>query len=120
VSDAKPPSMTCDCLESIVLGPASTIEDLDARPLSILSRPQTREASGSRRLCRISISLNARSLPDFPKFAQAVTYGVPGTKQIRMLSPELLSPELRAEGNEGALTRVVSFLGHGSFTSGNT
>jgi hypothetical protein len=40
------------------------------------------------------------TLPDFPEFAQAVRYGVPGTlspeltKQLGMVSPELTSPEL--------------------------
>jgi len=28
MSDAKAPSMTCDCLKNIVFGPASTIEAL--------------------------------------------------------------------------------------------
>ena len=28
MSDAKPPSMTCNCLKDIVFGPASTIEAL--------------------------------------------------------------------------------------------
>ena len=50
-----------------------------AQPLNILSRPETLNASGSRRACRMAISCNACSLPDFPEFAQAVRYGVPGT-----------------------------------------
>ena len=33
-----------------------------------------------RRACRMAISRNACSLPDFPEFAQAVRYGVPGTQ----------------------------------------
>jgi len=44
MSDAKPPSMTCDSLENIVFGPASTIEALgrpteppDARDVMIVS-----------------------------------------------------------------------------------
>ena len=43
-------------------------------------------ASGSRRACRMAISRNACSLPDFPEFAQAVRYGVPGTPahELRM------------------------------------
>jgi hypothetical protein len=46
----------------------------------------------------MAIGRNACSLLDFPEFAQAVRYGVPGTpKQLGMVSPELLSPELRAE-----------------------
>src|SRR5208283_2899554 len=67
-----------------------------AQPLNILSRPETLNASGSRRACRMAISRNASSLPDFPEFAQAVRYGVPGTlpgtqasKQLAMVSPEL-------------------------------
>ncbi len=47
--------------------------------MTILSRPKTLNASGSRRACRIAISRNACSLPDFAEFAQAVQYGVPGT-----------------------------------------
>ena len=50
-----------------------------AQPLSILSPPETLNASGSRRACRMAISRNASSLPDFPEFAQAVRYGFPGT-----------------------------------------
>ncbi len=33
-----------------------------------------------RRACRMAISRNACSLLDFPEFAQAVRYGVPGTR----------------------------------------
>src|SRR5271157_1633583 len=50
-----------------------------AQPLNILSRPETLNASGSRRACRMAIRRNACSLlalPDFPEFAQAVRYGV--------------------------------------------
>jgi hypothetical protein len=36
-----------------------------AQPLNILSRPETLNASGSRRGCRMAISRNAGSLPDF-------------------------------------------------------
>jgi hypothetical protein len=50
-----------------------------ARPLIILSWPEALNAIGSRRACRMAISRNARSLPDFPEFVQAVRYGVPGT-----------------------------------------
>jgi len=50
-----------------------------AQPLNILSRPETLNASGSRRARRMGISRNARSLPDFPEFVQAVRYGVHGT-----------------------------------------
>ena len=45
----------------------------------------------------LPISRNASSLPDFPEFAQAVRYGVPGTlspeliKQLGMVSPELMN-----------------------------
>src|SRR5208337_670801 len=35
-----------------------------AQPLNILSRPETLNASGSRRACRMAISRNASSLPD--------------------------------------------------------
>jgi len=38
--------------------------------LNILSRPETLNASGSRRACRMAISRNASSFPDFPEFAQ--------------------------------------------------
>ena len=45
MSDAKPPSMTCDCPKDIVFGPASTIEALgrpteppDARDVVIVSQ----------------------------------------------------------------------------------
>jgi hypothetical protein len=48
-------------------------------PLNILSRPEALNASGSRHARRMAISRNACSLPDFPEFAQAVRYGVPGT-----------------------------------------
>ncbi len=47
-----------------------------AQPLNILPRPETLNASGSRRACRMAICRNASSLPDFPEFAQAVRYGV--------------------------------------------
>jgi hypothetical protein len=50
--------------------------------LNILSRPETLNASGSRRACRMAISRNASSFPDFPEFAQAVRYGVPETHGI--------------------------------------
>ena len=53
-----------------------------AQPLTILSWPGALNASGSRRACRMAIRRNAYSLlalPDFPEFAQAVRYGVPGT-----------------------------------------
>ena len=49
------------------------------RDLHRFTRGQRLDASGSRRTCRMAISRNAGSLPDFPEFAQAVTYGVPGT-----------------------------------------
>jgi len=54
-----------------------------AHPLTVLSWPETLHASGSRRACLMHISRNACSLvalPDFPEFAQAVRYGVPGTQ----------------------------------------
>ena len=52
----------------------------DRRPFSRGRRRSTPVAPG--RACRMAISRNARSLlalPDFPEFAQAVRYGVPGT-----------------------------------------
>ncbi len=81
-----------------------------AQPLNVLSRPETLNASGSRRACRSSISRNARSLPDFPGFAHAVRYGVPGTpessKRLRYKHnpcsttnwPGPMRPECRATG----------------------
>jgi hypothetical protein len=55
--------------------------------------PEALNASGSKRACRMAIRRNACSLlalPDFPEFAQAVRYGVPGTpKQLGMVSPVL-------------------------------
>src|SRR5271157_1878415 len=45
----------------------------------------TLNARGSRRACRMAMSRNACSLialPDFPEFAQAVSYGVPGTLAV--------------------------------------
>ena len=53
------------------------------RPLTILSWPEALNASRSKRACRMAIRRNACSLlalPDFPEFAQAVRYGVPGTQ----------------------------------------
>src|SRR5208337_4939439 len=50
-----------------------------AQPLNILSWPETLNASGSRRACRMAVRRNACSLlalPDFPEFPQAVRYGV--------------------------------------------
>ena len=38
--------------------------------------------SGFRRACPMAISRNACSLLDFPEFAQAVRYGVPGTPSM--------------------------------------
>jgi len=58
-----------------------------APPLNILSRPETLNASGSRRACRMAISRNACSLPDFPEFTQAVRFGVPGTPAAEALFP---------------------------------
>ena len=52
-----------------------------AQPLTILSWPETLNASGSRRACRMAISRNVCALPDFPEFAQAVRCGVPGTPE---------------------------------------
>ena len=46
-------------------------------PLTILSRPGALHTSGSRRACLMPIRRNACSLialPDFPEFAQAVSY----------------------------------------------
>jgi len=60
-----------------------------AQPLNILSRPATINASGSRRACRMAISRNARSLPDFPEFAQAVRGMVSPELRAGMVSPEL-------------------------------
>ena len=54
-----------------------------AQPLTILSGPETLNASGSGRACRMARSRNASSLlalPDFPEFAPAVRQGVPGTQ----------------------------------------
>ena len=54
-------------------------------PLTILSWPEALNASRSRRACRMAIRRNACSLlalPDFPEFAQAVRYGVPGTPEV--------------------------------------
>ena len=51
--------------------------------LTILSRPEALNASGSKRACRMAISRNACSLlalPDSPEFARAVRHGVPGTR----------------------------------------
>jgi len=53
-----------------------------ARPSTIRSRPETLNASGSRRACRMAISRNACALPDFPAVAQAVRYGVTGTPEF--------------------------------------
>gem|GEM_PF-1762717 len=55
-----------------------------AHPLTVLSWPEAPHASGSRRACLMHISRNTCSpvaLPDFPEFAQAVRYGVPGTQR---------------------------------------
>jgi len=49
-----------------------------AQPLNILSRPETLNASGSRRACQMAISRNACSLPDFPEFA-------PGSREVLLL-----------------------------------
>src|SRR5271165_1597490 len=54
-------------------------------PLTILPWPEALNASRSKRACRMAIRRNACSLlalPDFPKFAQAVRYGVPGTPEL--------------------------------------
>jgi hypothetical protein len=53
-----------------------------AHPLTVLSWPEALHDSGSRRACLMHISRNACSpvaFPNFPEFAQAVRYGVPGT-----------------------------------------
>ena len=52
------------------------------RSLYILSWQEVRNASRSKRACRMAIRCNTCSLlalPDFPEFAQPVRYGVPGT-----------------------------------------
>src|SRR5271157_4722505 len=57
-----------------------------AQPLNILPRPETLNASGSRRACRMAVRRNACSLltlPDSPEFAPAVRYGVPGSPAPR-------------------------------------
>ena len=62
-------------------------------PLTILSWPEALNAKRLQAACLKHISRNACSLmalPDFPEFAPAVRYGVPGTrKQLGMVSPEL-------------------------------
>jgi hypothetical protein len=53
-----------------------------ARPLTIRSWPEALNARDSRRGCQMTISHNDYSLialPDFPRFAPAVRYGVRGT-----------------------------------------
>jgi len=70
------PKQTTPAEKSIRFSPLAAAS---AQPLNILSRAQTLNASASRRACRIAISRNARSFTDFPEFAQAVRYGVPGT-----------------------------------------
>src|SRR5271157_4998237 len=55
---------------------------LSTRRLSPVDRSLVAKAlnpSLFRRACRMAISRNACSLLDFPEFAQAVRYGVPGT-----------------------------------------
>jgi len=47
-----------------------SVPDTFFSALNILSRPETLNASGSRRACRMAISRNASSFPDFPEFAQ--------------------------------------------------
>ena len=72
------PVVGIDCLpKSIDSSPLAAVG-----PLIILSWPESLNASRSRRACRMAIRRNACSLlalPDFPEFAQAVGYGVPGT-----------------------------------------
>ena len=56
------------------------------QPLAILTWHEAIHASGSRRACLIHINREACSLVvlrDLPEFAQAVSYGVPGTKAVR-------------------------------------
>jgi len=84
-------------------------------PLTILSWPEALNASRSRRACRMAIRRNACSLlalPDFPEFAQAVRYGVPGTPQegrsshqvLRELRPSFqLAEEMVARLGAGAI-----------------
>jgi len=65
-------------------------------PLTILSWPEALNASRSRRACRMAIRRNACSLlalPDFPEFAQAVRFDVPGTPDPPIPSSEHL-PEI--------------------------
>ena len=71
------PNQAIPAEKSIRFSPLAAVQ-----PLTILSWPEALNASGSRRACRMAISRNACSLvalPDFPEFAQAVRYGVPGT-----------------------------------------
>jgi hypothetical protein len=53
-----------------------------AQPLTIPSWLGALNASDTRHACRMAISRNSCSLLDFPEFAQAVRYGVPGTTGV--------------------------------------
>ena len=81
-----------------------------AQPLNILSWPEALNASRSKRACRMANSCNARSLPDFPEFAQAVRYGVPGTLAISQgtrtfaeLLPGFVCDRVRLDGHAQTL-----------------
>jgi|SRR5271157_5421494 len=65
------PNQATPAEKSIRFSPLAAVQ-----PLNILSGPETHNASGSRRACRMAISRNPRSPPRFPEFAQAVRYGV--------------------------------------------
>ena len=76
-----------------------------AHPLTVLSWSEALHASGSRRACLMHISRNACSLvalPDFPEFAQAVRYSVPGT--------QVVSPELRTLPTGGKVTGTTAII----------
>ena len=52
-----------------------------------------------RHACRMAISRNACSLLDFPEFAQAVRYGVPGTRCINETLPWYLERGKKGKGS---------------------
>src|SRR5271157_6007591 len=102
------------------------------RSLTIRSGLEALKASGSRRACQRAISHNDYSLialPDFPEFAQAVRYSVPGTRlsiiggmkqesvtdgephAMSLLAERLSGRETRVMGGCHAIMSVPAFLG---------
>ena len=78
----------------------------------------------ARRACRMAISRDARSLLDFPEFAQAVRYGVPGThaggiERVPSRFSLFLPSDLRiGPGSDATVSDLQAFRGYAAEVMG--